>query len=297
MTLTIALIASTLRAGDDEFFYQRGVVEYKNRMYKFAVEDMERVLAINPGHYRAANVLGEIYRGKKLMKKSLDYYRMSIGANPSQPGTHYRIGTLYDFFYDGRASVHHYLKAVELDPAHRRAHLKLVRYYLLEKKDRAAADRHFSESFRLGRTEGDALLARAKKEYDSGREQAALAWYRKAITKNPADLETYFRIAEIYRRGKDYRKAVRYLEKVKHIRPDSERAHVMLAGLYYTTPLSPSRMFLIGMAIANLDAALAINPENRDALLLLSEIHRKIGNLDRADTLLKKFEKLEGEVK
>jgi tetratricopeptide (TPR) repeat protein len=295
--MILSLGASALLAGDDDFFYRRGVVEYENRMYRFAIEDMERVLAINPGHYRAANVLGDIYRGKKLMKKALDYYRMSIGANPSQPAIHYRIGTLYDFFYDGRASVHHYLKAVELDPSHGRAHLKLVRHYLLEKKDRAAADRHFSESYRLGREKGDAFLALAKKEYDLGREPAALAMYRKAIAKNPADLETYFRVSEIYRRGKDYRKAVRYLEKVKHIRPDSERAHVMLGNLYYTTPLSQNRKFLIGMAITNLDAALSLNPENRDALLLLSEIHRKLGNIDRADTLLKKFEKLEGDDK
>ena len=295
--LCVMLPASpALAAGEDEFFYRRGLVQYENRMYRFATEDMERALSVNPGHFGAANVLGEIYRKQKLMKKSLDYYNISIGANPSQPEIHYRLGTLYDFFYDSTSSTHHYTKAVELDPAHGKAHLKLVRHFIIEKKDRAAADRHFYESYRLGKKEGDPVLAEAKKEYDRGRESEALKLYRKAIARNPADLDTYFLISGIFRRGKDYRKAVRIIEKVKHIRPDSEKALVMLGNLYYTTPLSQNKKFLIGMAVTNLEMALELNPRNRDALLLLAEIHQKTGNDVKAAKLFRELEKLEAEV-
>ncbi len=278
---------------EDEFFYKRGMVQYRARMYSFAIEDMQKALAINPRHYRAANALAELYGKKKLKKKSLDYYRISIGANPAQPEVHYRIGVLYDFFYDTRSSTHHYLKSLEQDPGNFRAHLRIVRYYLIEKKDRKTADFHFNTSYNLGKAAGNPLREAGDKEYSAGREARSLDFYRKAITKNPADLDIYFRMAEIHRRRKEYRKAVRYLEKVKHIRPDNERSLVLLGHLYNSTPVSPDARFRLDMAIINLRMALELNPRNRDAILTLSEIFRKTGDKDRADELLKKFEEME----
>lgn len=289
------LCAAPAHTGEDDFFYRRGLVQYRARLYRFAIEDMEKALAINPSHFEAANVLGKIYESKKLMKKALDYYGMSLATNPSQPDIHYRTAVLYDFFYNTRASSRHYLKAVELDPAHREAHLKLVRHYIVEKKDTAAADRHLSESYQLGKPEGDPILKEADREYGKGNEKSALGLYRKAVKKNPADLAVYFRIAEIYRRERNYRQAVRWLEKVKHIRPDNERAHVLLGDLYFTTPLSHNRKFLIDMAIKNLEIALTINPKNRDATLLLAEIHRSIGQGEKAEKLFREYEKMEAE--
>ena len=278
---------------EDDFFYRRGMVYYHARMYGFAIEDMEKALAINQGHYRAANALAELYGNKKLKKKSLDYYRISIGVNPVQPDIHYRMGVLYDFFYDTRSSTLHYLKTLEQDPVHYRAHLKLVRYYLIEKKDRKSADFHFDESYKLGKALAGPLRKAADREYAEGREMKSLDLYKKAMIKNPADLDIYFRIAEIHRRRKEYRKAVRYLEKIKHIRPDNERSLILLGNLYYSTPVSPSVPFRIEMAITNLRMALDLNPENRDAVLTLSEIYRKTGDKDKADELLKKFEEME----
>jgi len=278
---------------EDEFFYKRGMVQYRARMYGFAIEDMQKALAINPQHYRAANALAELYEKKKLKKKSLDYYRISLGSNPDQPDVHYRLGVLYDFFYDTRSSTHHYLKSLEQDPGNHRAHLKLVRYYLIEKKDRKTADLHFTSSYNLGKTAGDTLREAGDKEYSAGREAKSLEFYRKAIAKNPADLDIYFRMAEIHRRRKEYRKAVRYLEKVKHIRPDNERSLVLLGNLYHTTPVSTDARFQIDMAIINLRMALNLNPKNRDAILTLSEIYRRTGDKDKADEFLKKFEELE----
>ncbi len=292
----ISILPSAYSEPEDEFFFRRGMELYKSKQYQFAIEDMEKALIANPAHYRAANMLGKIYRQKKLMKKSLDYYLLSLSVNPSQPETHYIVGTLYDYFFSSFNSVRHYLKAIELDPTHRHAHLKLVRYYLLEKKDLTSANRHFQLSFDLGKDDAVPFLKAAEKSYSSGNERDALEHYRIAVKKNPADLDTYFRISEIYVRGREYRKAVRWLEKITYIRPDSEKAYVRLGNLYFTTPLSQNKKFLYDQAITHLKSALEINPSNRDALLLLAEVYRKSGKNEEAEKLFKKVELLEKEI-
>lgn len=289
----IAILLPAYSETEDEFFFRRGMELYKSKQYNFAIEDMEKALKANPAHYEAANMLGKIYQQKKLMKKSLDYYLLSLSANPSQPEIQYIVGTLYDYFFSSGNSIHYYLKAVELNPAHRHAHLKLVRYYLLEKKDSELANRHFELSFNLGKDESVPFLQAAEKSYSSGNENNALVQYRNAVKKNPADLETYFRISEIYMRKKNYRKAVRWLEKITYIRPDNEKAYVRLGNLYFTAPLSQNKKFLYDMAITHLTSALSINPNNMDALLLLAEVHRKSGKVEEAEKLYKKVEHLE----
>ncbi len=293
----MAIIPSAYSEPEDEFFFRRGMELYTSKQYQFAIEDMEKALKANPAHYRAANMLGKIYRKNNLMKKSLDYYLLSLSVNPSQPKIHYIVGTLYDYFFSSINSVRHYFKAIELDPAHRHAHLKLVRHYLIEKKDLVLANRHFKLSFDVGKDDAAPFLKAAEKSYSSGNEIEALKHYRDAVKKNPADLDTYYRISEIYVRGKDYRKAVRWLEKITFIRPDSEKAYVRLGNLYFTAPLSQNKKFLYDQAITHLKSALEINPSNRDALLLLADVYRKSGKAEEAEKLYREIEELEKEMK
>lgn len=295
--ISFAFLSRASAETEDEFFFRRGMALYHNKQYNFAIEDFEKALRVNSKNYNAANMLGKIYRKNKLTKKSLDYYLLSLSINPSQPQTHYLVGTLYDYFFSTINSVPHYLKAIELEPSHRYAHLKLVRHYLLEKKDLAHADYHFDMSFNLGKSDAAPFLKAAEKFYAAGDENSALEYYRKAVQKNPADLESYFRISEIYVRGKDYRKAVRWLEKVTYIRPDHEKAYVRLGNLYYTAPLSQNKKFSYDMAIVHLNTALTLNPNNKDAILLLADVYLKSGKREDAEKLYKKVEMLEGEEK
>ncbi len=276
-----------------EFYYRRGKELYEAKQYNFAIENMEKALTADPTHYRAANMLGKIYRKKKLMKKSLDYYLMSHSANPSQSDVHYIVGTLYDNFFSTIHSTKHYVKAIEIDPSNRYAHLKLVRYFILEKNDTQTANKHQEISFSLGKSVAEPFLKDASRESSAGRETAALKQYRSAVKKNPADFESYFRISEIYVRKKEFQRAVRWLEKITYIRPDFETAYVRLGNLYFTAPLSHNKKFLYEMAVRNLETALKLNPKNRDALLLLADVHSKSGNLSEAEKLYKKFERME----
>ncbi|MCX7677971.1 MAG: tetratricopeptide repeat protein [Spirochaetes bacterium] len=277
---------------EDEFFFRRGMELYRNKQFQFAIEDFEKALKANPNNYRAANMLGKIYRKKKQMKTALDYYLLSLSINPSQADIHYAVGTLYDYFYSSTNSVKHYSKAVELNPTHRYALLKLVRYYLLQ-KDPLTANRFFEKSYNLGKEKATKFLTEAERAYAEGNELKALERYRKAVKENPAHLDVYFKISEIYLRMKDYQKSVRWLEKVTYIRPDCELAFVRLGNLYYTAPLSKNKKFLFDMAILNLNNALSLNPHNKDALLLLADIYYKSGKLAEAEKLYKKIEEID----
>lgn len=280
----------------DDFFFRRGMELYLNKQFSFAIEDFEKSLKANPKNYHAANMLGKIYSKKKQNKSALNYYLLSLSINPSQADTHYAVGVIYEYFYSSTNSAKHYTKAIEINPNHHYALLKLVRYYLLQ-NDVGTANTFFEKSFNIGKEKAATFLKEADAAYATGDEHTALLHYKKAVKENPADLDTYFKISEIYMRKKEYKKAVRWLEKVTYIRPDNEKAYVRLGNLYFTAPLSHNKKFLYNMAIFNLKNALLINPQNKDAMLLLADVYRKTGMNQEAEKLYKKLEDLENETK
>jgi len=279
-----------------EYYYHKGTIQFEGGLNRSATENLERSLELNPALYDAANKIAAILIAGNKKRRALDYLERSLEIKPDQAEIHVSAGDIRDFFGYREKAFEHYQSAVRADPSNVEAHFRLVRYYA-ERRDTANADRHFAAAYAIGGRDAERILSEALEEERRNNAAGALALYKRALGKNPAFLEAYFRLAELHRRLGRSDEAISALEEVKRIRPDNEKAHVYLGHLYYAARYGSRRKYLITQAIRNFERALEINPSNPETLFGLSEAYRLMGDRDRADELRERALSLEGERK
>ncbi|MCU0845977.1 MAG: tetratricopeptide repeat protein [Spirochaetes bacterium] len=267
-----------------EYYYRRGTIQFESEMYPAAMENLERALELNPSLYDAANKMARILIVLNKKRQALDYLDRSLAVKTDQADVQLIAGEIRDFFGYRQAAFAHYTSAVSIDPSYVRAHLGLVRWYI-ERKDTASADRHFAAAYAVGREAGERILARALEDEQKGDNARATAMYKEAIEKNPAYIEAYFGLAELYRRAARPDDAIATLEEIKKIRPDNEKAHVYLGHLYFVKRYARNRKHILKQAIRNFERAREINPANPETLYGLSEVYLHMGDRDRADEM------------
>ncbi|HQO00796.1 MAG TPA: tetratricopeptide repeat protein [Spirochaetota bacterium] len=278
----LILTVCPLTAADWQYYYRRGTIHYNARLYKFALEDFSRAMEINPGLHDAANKIAGIYMMKKDVLKAFGYYKKSLEISDTQPEIHLETGNIYEYFYQSDTAFSHFKKAAELDPSLAAAHLKLVPHYI-RRGDMTQAETHLRKSYSLCRDKSIPFITEAEKFEAAGDIDKAEAQYRKALRNNPADIELRFKLSRLSRRKGRYRSAVRYLEGIVSIRPDSESAYLQLAHLYFTAPLSGNKKMMIDISLKSIGKVLSLNPENSSAYILLGDIHRYLGNTVEAE--------------
>jgi tetratricopeptide (TPR) repeat protein len=293
VTAPLRLSPQARRAGS--YYCKKGEVQYDAEMYTYAIFNLEKCLELEPGHYRAANLLALIMEKRSEMLQAIDYYKKSLGINNRQPNIHYRIGELYESFLEMDLAFGHYKKSVSIDPNHIKSNLALVRHYL-KKKDRASAERNFNVSERQGRLKSGDSLAKAAAAEESENYKQAIELYKKVVEESPSVISAYMRLAELHRMRGDYASAVKILEKLKYVRPDIERVYVLLGNIYFNRRIPGRRDFHIRQAIKNFKKALEINPDNPETYYALSGIYSSLGKKPKAEELERKARLIEKRV-
>ncbi len=255
-----------------EYYLEKGSVQYRGKMFEYAIHSFQRCLDINPQCYQAANYLGEIYSMKEDGFRALSYYRRSLAVNDRQPDVHMAAGVLCERFGDAEEAFSHFKRLVQIDPSHVKGNAALVRFYLA-RGDRAAADHHFQASYRQSKLVSGGLLDRAREARDAGLHREAAALYRRAIDEAPLLIEAYLGLFELCRSSNDYAPAAEALERLAFVKPDFEKAYLLLGYFYFTQKLPGSRKRRIDQAISSLKKAVGLNPDNFEAFYSLSEIY------------------------
>jgi tetratricopeptide (TPR) repeat protein len=275
-----------------EFYYEKGMTQYRLEIFDYAIFNMIRCLDANPRCYEAANVLADIYNKKNNKSKAIDYYKQSLAINDRQADIHYTLGGLYEFFNERDLAFRHFTRAVEIDPVHVLAHCGLVRYYFKE-NDRAAADRHFDISYRQGKIKSGKLLSKAIEADKKGTDKKAIALYKQVIEEAPSLVEAYVDLYEVRMRRKEYAAAAEIMERLKYVKPDYEKAYVLLGYIYFTQKLPGKRKLHLDRAIDNLKKAVELNPNNYDTYYSISGIYKYLGKESEAHDWEKKGQKVE----
>ncbi len=292
-SILLALVALNLYSNPSwHYYYKKGVIEYRAGMYDFAIENLTKALELKGDLHEAANILADIYIKENNRTRALYYLSRSLRINDNQGAIHHQIADVYDYTGRFEIAAHHYKRAVQINPKNVQAHLSLVKYYF-SKKDRVHAEKHFTICYNIGREEGEKLYEAARKEEQSDNDEEALTLYQSAIAKCPALIKAYFSISEIYRRKGDFIRAEQYLQQIKEIRPDYERAYINTAHLLFTRGSAKNRGRSIERAIENLKRAIEINPKNSEAYILLSDIYRFIGEREKSLDFQKKAIEIE----
>ncbi|TAL33259.1 MAG: tetratricopeptide repeat protein [Spirochaetes bacterium] len=275
------------------YYMKKAEKQFAAEQYGFALENYARVLDRRPHETAALNRVAAIYLKRNEKRTALEYLSRSIAADPRQPDVQNAAGELKEFFADYPAAFHHYMAAIGADPSHLHARINLVRYYAAL-HDSAKASEHFEVCARLGKAEGDRLVAMGAAEEKKGNTIEALALYTQAVGKSPAHLDAFFHIVELYRRAGDPEAAILTLDRVKEIRPDLEKAYVHSGYLYFAQRFSPRRKYMLEQTIINAETALELNPGNREMYFLLADVYRFMGDDVKAAKLLEKADSLFG---
>ncbi|MFW5771382.1 MAG: tetratricopeptide repeat protein [Spirochaetota bacterium] len=282
---------SAFAANTWQYYYKKGKIEYNHEMYEFAIENLTRALRLNDSLYQAANLIAEIYMKNNIKKKALKYYRKSLVINDTQHVIHNKAGSLYWFFLEIDKAYQHFEKSVAIDKKYIPAHINLVRYYIF-KKNFQKAEEHFTISYNIGKPLSDPLIRNARRKLQKGDTLQAGEKYWEAIEKNPAALQGYYELSNLYRQQGKPVDAIEVLEKLIDVKPNDEKSLVTLAHLYFTTLPTTNRKRKLELALRYLERAISINPDSETSLLLMHDIHSFMGNDVEASEYMKKAQQL-----
>ena len=276
------------------YYFEKGRLQFQNEMYDFSIESLQRALEMDGTRYEAANMLAAIYGKRNAREKGIYYYRISLKINPGQPEIHFALGELYDFFSETDLAFRHFSEAVKINPNHLKGNLSLVRYYIA-RKDPAAADRHFRAGYAAGETLTREKYREARRLYRERRYDRAVRLLNECLEINPALLEAYTDLFDIYRSTGHPVRAIEVMERLKFLKPDHEKAYTNLGQLYFTQKLPGKRKTQIERSISNYRKALEINPGNYETYYYLSHVYYEIGDHEQGRELELMAERLEKE--
>ncbi|MCP4138090.1 MAG: hypothetical protein GY754_44415 [bacterium] len=275
-----------------QYYFKKGVLQYKAEMYVYSFENMHRVLNQNSRHFEACNYIGHIYIIRNEQLKAMDFYRRSLKLNPKQPGIHNTLGEFYDYFFEEELAAGHYKQAILYNPSHDRAHLNLARYYTL-KNDNKNAGKHFQISHSIGKKRAQKFIYDALSAESVGDHKKVIELHMHIISISPSLLESYFKLYELYRQTGKFVKAAAILEKLVYVKPDHEKAFINLGYLYFTKKFPGKRKFYLDKSIKNLERAIELNPYNYEIYRFLAQIYEFMGDDLKAEEWEKKAKKME----
>ena len=144
--------ASEINPFQPQHCYWLGRIAFRLGDYDEAVENLKRTLRLNAGHPQASRFLGWVYYERQEWNEAIEAYRKAIQVNPKDPTPYLRLGLIFGIHQgDFEKAVSHFKNLINLFP---------------------------------NWTPGYAGLA------DTYREQHkfvdAIAWYIRALQKNPA---------------------------------------------------------------------------------------------------------------
>src|SRR5882762_1198932 len=224
--------------------------------------------------------------GKKMMEKN-DYQRATIQfmnavkVMPRDAEAHYRLALAYLASRNYLAAGASLRRAVELNPKHRDAQLKLAEVYAaapanakgrpyLELSQKTAQDLLTS-----GESSAELLDILATTELKLGDLEAAQKTLQEAVTKFPKDLTSAVQLARIKLAQKDSAGAEELLKRAAAQQPPSANAFLALGQFY----LVSNR---VGDAEAQFRHAAEIDPKSSVALLSFAVLQARTGKLDQA---------------
>lgn len=266
---------------DSAYYFQKGKIEFDETMYSYAEENLTRALSINPKIPAAYEMLGDIRLKKKHHREALSFYTQSIAVQENQDTVHFKIGEIEDYLANYNAALTHFARACELNQMNIYAAAGAGRILSLNgKKDEA--EKYYAISFNAGKQQEEILFrqyqaARAKNKYADAEDLLA-----QAVKANPTDTDRYYELVSLYRSMKKIPQAVQSLEKLRYIRPDEEKAYVLLAHMYYAERQYKNRKKEIETAISYMEKALSLDSSNTEYLEFLAELNRAAGKEEAA---------------
>jgi tetratricopeptide (TPR) repeat protein len=198
----------------------------------------------------------------------------ALYQSPKNPKLYLKRGDAYLLIRDTEKSIADYSNAIRFDQNLDEAYFgRGMAYGRAGEIDKAIAD--LSIYIERNPSSSHAYTKRGVRKIWAGKLTEAEKDLEKAVELDPGNSEAHDDLGVLYAQKKDYQKAKsHFLASIKHD-PSYQKAHHNLAMVYFITENNSASL----QAVNN---ALRLSANNRNSLLLKSEILKAMGNLTEA---------------
>ncbi len=251
-----------------------------------AIEELERVLTLQPASVQALRLLGRIHARLGAPERSRDYFDRAIALRPADPANFTELGLALFRLGNYREAAGAFETLVRLDPGNPSAHQRLgAAYHALGDLDRA-------------RKSYEQVLARAPSAsaYSNlGAIHFAQRRYRDAVDAYLASLEldakspdTMRNLGEAYHAMGEYERSRSAYEKVVELTENELRVNPRYASMLSLQALAEAKLGRTGDALAKVERAAELDPGSYEVGYHRAAVHALAGEDDEALRLLEK---------
>ena len=224
----------------------------------------ERIIALNPHHYRSLDHLGKAYQRLGRFDEALGLFRAAIRSAPTWPPPRIGIADIAFMRGDLDEAIEFYEYAVELDPAQPAPHASLGRALAFVGRNTEARG-HFERSIELEIGPGPRPPRAAVPHFGLGKLAVvdgewseAIASFERGLAIDPNDRDALTRLADLRASGGDVSAAVALLDR-------AESRGVGSARYYAARGKVAEAAGDVAGALDNFRIALTVDSEHHDA--------------------------------
>ena len=281
---------------DPEAHYNLGVILMREGNVSRAVVEFERAVAISPRHAQALNNLGVAWDQRANDKKALEYFKKAAAADPNFAEAQFNMGMTLMRLNQTANATRAFEQALKLEPGSSGPYVQLGTLYLKQGK-RDYAVEAFKKAVAVldeedKKTRGFLQLRRyndLKKTTDayrglalaylaSGKVNDAVATLETAVGKLPRDPSAHKALGDAYLAQNKFDEAIEQLKERLSLEDTSE-AKLDLARAYVRKRVAKQAEPLYRQV-------LKAEPENRDALMGLTDLFLSMGSYAQAEKML-----------
>jgi tetratricopeptide (TPR) repeat protein len=254
--------AIELSPKDANAYHRRVWIRYKQRQFKEAISDFEKVIELNPDDVDFLYQLGQFIFftsvGGENKRRSLELTKKAVRLAPQVARYHASLGRIYwDVLKDRKLAIDELDKAIELDPNLVTAYVQ--RKIVYESIDLPRALEEINTALQLDPESAYALRHRGAIYNTLGRLDEALSDYNESERFKPHDCLVYLGRGELYLRREQYEAALSDLNK--SIELDATRYHV-----YKRRALAHFHLGHYDEALSDIAKAVELNPRDTSNL-------------------------------
>ena len=233
-----------------------------------------QVLANNPQHPAALQMLGILASNRGHLEAAIGYVRRAIAAKPGVAASHVNLSLLYLRNGDFAAAADEARAALAIDVNHPLAHNNLGLALQASGSPKEAAE-HFHRAARLRPDFLPALRNLAGALQQLGEEQAAQAVLDRALAIEPQNIRTVRVRADLLLKQEKFEEAIAPLQELARLDPEDWRAHDRLGAALL-------RLKRAAEAVPVLEKAVELAPYAAGALNNLGHAYGLVDRLPEA---------------
>ena len=206
------------------------------------------------------------------------YFKNASAAKPWDAEPYYRLGLAYLAGGDFKSAAAEILKAVEVNPRHTGAQLRLAEMMATsrDKKDLEAAQKHAQAVLALLPDDPDALNVLGVTDLRLGKPESAQPYLEQALRKTPTHLNSWVVLSQVKLARNDVAGAEKALLEAYTRLPKSPAPGIYLGEFYLAQGRAPE-------AEREFRKALVMDPRQGTALMDLAAMQVKAGQTDQAE--------------